>query len=39
MQTIDVIDDLSAIIRAIERLPLLVLMGGVLIVSLILRDI
>jgi hypothetical protein len=38
MTTVDVVDDISAIIRVIERIPVLVLMGCILIFSLILQD-
>ena len=38
METIDIFDDISAIIHTIERLPFLVVIGGYLLISLILRD-
>lgn len=38
MTVIDAVDDISAIIRVIERIPVLVLMGCILLFSLILRD-
>ena len=38
MMTVDVIDDISALIRIIEQLPILILMGCILLISLLLRD-
>ena len=38
MFTIDVIDDISALIHIIERIPVLILVGGFLIIGMLLRD-
>jgi hypothetical protein len=38
MSVFFVLDDIGAVIRAVERLPVLVVMIGVVIISLILRD-
>jgi hypothetical protein len=38
MSPVFILDDLFAVIRAIERLPVLVLMVGVVVVTLVLRE-
>jgi hypothetical protein len=38
MTTYYVMDDLAAVFRAVERIPLLILMGVFLLATLVLRD-
>jgi hypothetical protein len=38
MFTIDVVDDISAIIRILERVPILILAGGFFLIGMLLRD-
>jgi hypothetical protein len=38
MSVFFVLDDISAVIRAVERLPIVFVMIGIVIISLILRD-
>lgn len=38
MEPRTVCDDIVSVIRTLERLPFLILMGGIVVISLVLRD-
>lgn len=38
METSNMFDEITAIIRAVEQLPLLVILGVMLVISLLMRD-